>query len=275
MQSLMISFLNDKKQEITDSWMDKIRDLTDKPKEDAVFAQDFQTASIEFIRLTLSHIIEDKTTSPAVHHFIEKIFHMGWTLEQVTTGFIAFKTTFNECLDKAGFAIDEQLDLNRALEDKLVALYKTIVNKYTERWEKTVTLQKTALRELSAPLIPVFEGISVMPLIGTIDTERAKQIMETLLSGVVKNRSEVVLIDITGVPVVDTMVAHHLMKVAEAISLVGSKCMLVGIRPEIAQTIINIGMKLNSILTNNTLQKGMEKALEMTNRKIVRLEGRE
>ena len=69
-----------------------------------------------------------------------------------------------------------------------------------------------ALQELSAPLIPVLEGITVMPLIGTIDTERAKQIMENLLTGVVKHRSEVVLIDITGVPVVDTMVAHHIIQ---------------------------------------------------------------
>ena len=80
----------------------------------------------------------------------------------------------------------------------------------------------------------------VMPLVGTIDTERAKLIMENLLEGVVKQRAEVVLLDITGVPVVDTMVAHHIIQAADAVRLVGAKCMLVGIRPEIAQTIVTL-----------------------------------
>ena len=111
-----------------------------------------------------------------------------------------------------------------------------------------------------------------MPLIGTIDTERAKLIMENLLNGVVKHRSEVVLIDITGVPVVDTMVAHHLIQAADAVRLVGSKCMLVGIRPEIAQTIVNLGIDLTQVMTTNTLRKGIEKALELTGRKIVSME---
>ena len=114
---------------------------------------------------------------------------------------------------------------------------------------------KVALQELSAPLIPVFDKITVMPLVGTIDTDRAKKIMENLLQGVVKHRSEVVLIDITGVPVVDTMVAHHIIQAAEAVRLVGAKCLLVGIRPEIAQTIVNLGINLNEIITKNSLKK--------------------
>ena len=81
------------------------------------------------------------------------------------------------------------------------------------------------------------------------------------------------LIDITGVPVVDTMVAHHIIQASEAVTLVGAKCMLVGIRPEIAQTIVNLGIDLNQFSTNSTLRKGIEKALEMTNRKIVSTEG--
>lgn len=125
-----------------------------------------------------------------------------------------------------------------------------------------------ALKELSAPLIPVFEKISVMPLIGTIDTERAKLIMENLLNGVIEHRSEVVLIDITGVPVVDTMVAHHIIQASEAVRLVGAKCILVGIRPEIAQTIVNLGIDLGNFPTKNTLKNGIEAALELTNKKI-------
>ena len=123
-------------------------------------------------------------------------------------------------------------------------------------------MQRIALQELSASLIPVFEKISVMPLVGTIDTERAKLIMENLLEGVVKQRAEVVLLDITGVPVVDTMVAHHIIQAADAVRLVGAKCMLVGIRPEIAQTIVTLGINLNDFTTTSTLQRGMQEALK-------------
>src|SRR6185437_17132614 len=102
---------------------------------------------------------------------------------------------------------------------------------------------------------------------------RAKLIMENLLQGVVKHRSEVVLLDITGVPVVDTMVAQHIIQAADAVRLVGAKCMLVGIRPEIAQTIINLGINLNHITTTSTLRKGIEEALGHINLKLVVMEG--
>ena len=165
------------------------------------------------------------------------------------------------------------MELVNHLDKWSTPINNEIVNIYTQTWERTVSLQKIALQELSAPLIPVLEGITVMPLIGTIDTERAKQIMENLLTGVVKHRSEVVLIDITGVPVVDTMVAHHIIQAAEAVRLVGAKCILCGIRPEIAQTIVNLGINLNEVITKNTLKKGIEVALELTSRKIVKVEG--
>ena len=98
-------------------------------------------------------------------------------------------------------------------------LRDSIIEAYSVEWERTVKLQRIALQELSASLIPVFDKISVMPLVGTIDTERAKLIMENILEGVVKQRAEVVLLDITGVPVVDTMVAHHIIQAADAVRL--------------------------------------------------------
>src|SRR5699024_3317440 len=143
---------------------------------------------------------------------------------------------------------------------------------YSGNWDNVVSLQRLALQELSAPLIPVMENITIMPLIGTIDTERAKFIMENLLEGVIRHNSEVVLMDITGVPVVDTMVAHHIIQAAEAVRLIGAKCILVGIRPEIAQTIVNLGIDLSQFPTKSSLRKGFTTALEITNRKIVDLD---
>jgi rsbT co-antagonist protein RsbR len=164
---------------------------------------------------------------------------------------------------------EEKMNLVWAFDKWIAPINSEVLHQYASSWERTVSLQKIALQELSAPLIPVFDNITVMPLVGTIDTERAKRIMENILQGVVRHRAEVVLIDITGVPVVDTMVAHHIIQASEAVRLVGAKCLLVGIRPEIAQTIVNLGIDLSQVITKNSLQKGIESALEMTNRQIV------
>jgi len=163
----------------------------------------------------------------------------------------------------------EQIEFGWAYDKWVTPINKEVLNHYASSWQRTVSLQKIALQELSAPLIPIFDNITVMPLVGTIDTDRAKRIMENLLQGVVKHHAQVVLIDITGVPVVDTMVAHHIIQASEAVRLVGAKCLIVGIRPEIAQTIVNLGINLNQVVTKNSLQKGVAAALEMTNRKIV------
>ena len=169
----------------------------------------------------------------------------------------------------------KQIDTNHfaaimdMLESWVDPIVNQLVNKYSGNWENIVSIQRVALRELSAPLIPVMDNITIMPLIGTIDTERAKLIMENLLDGVIKHHAEVVLIDITGVPVVDTMVAHHIIQAAEAVRLIGSTCILVGIRPEIAQTIINLGIDLSKFPTKSSLRKGFQSALELTNREIV------
>ncbi len=157
------------------------------------------------------------------------------------------------------------------MDEWIEPLIRQLVNEYSGSWENILSLQRVALQELSAPLIPVMERITVMPLIGTIDTDRAKLIMENLLEGTIKHNSEVVLIDITGVPVVDTMVAHHIIQAAEAVRLIGSTCILVGIRPEIAQTIVNIGIDLSKFPTRSTLEKGFTKALEITEREVVDL----
>lgn len=228
----------------------------------------------EFGELMISSLTEDRDTYTAkLNDFSVQIVHYGWSISFVLKALTNFTEIIYEKMDDV-----ENLDegnfqsYREILNNWIIPLNHSIVDAYSVVWEKTVSLQKIALQELSASLIPVFEKISVMPLVGTIDTERAKLIMENLLQGVVKHRAEVVLLDITGVPVVDTMVAHHIIQAADAVRLVGAKCMLVGIRPEIAQTIVTLGINLNDFTTTSTLQKGVEQALALTNRAIVEVE---
>jgi rsbT co-antagonist protein RsbR len=206
-----------------------------------------------------------------ISEFTQKIVQLGWTLGFTMDCLSAFgKVVFFPMADKA--TEKEQVEFILDYDKWISPINMAIYNEYAEVWQRTVSLQKIALQELSAPLIPIFENITIMPLVGTIDTERAKSIMENLLQGVVKHHAQVVLIDITGVPVVDTMVAHHIIQAAEAVRLVGAKCIIVGIRPEIAQTIVNLGINLTQVMTKSSLQKGIEAALEITNRKVLSME---
>jgi anti-anti-sigma regulatory factor/HAMP domain-containing protein len=118
------------------------------------------------------------------------------------------------------------------------------------------------VRELSSPVLPVLDGILVMPLIGTIDANRAALLIESLLAGIEQHRSRVVIIDVTGVPIVDTHVAQTLLRSAEAAKLLGTQPILVGIRPEFAQTIVGLGLDLRSLVTCADLQQGISYALE-------------
>lgn len=122
--------------------------------------------------------------------------------------------------------------------------------------------QQNALRELSTPLIPLSDEVLVLPLIGTIETLRAQQILETLLEGVSSHRVRTVIVDITGVLVVDTQVANVLLRAAQATRLLGAETILTGIRPEVAQTLVQLGADLSGLVTRSTLQSGITYALD-------------
>jgi rsbT co-antagonist protein RsbR len=127
--------------------------------------------------------------------------------------------------------------------------------------EQVIAAQQAALRELSTPIIPLTDDLVVMPLIGTIDSNRAQQVIETLLVGVATSRATTAILDITGVPIVDTQVANALLRAAQAVKLLGARVVLTGIRPEIAQTLVGLGLDLNGIVTRATLQSGIAFAL--------------
>lgn len=121
--------------------------------------------------------------------------------------------------------------------------------------------QRELMRELATPLIPITDQIVIMPLIGTIDPWRVQQIMEALLEGVSRYRAELVILDITGVSIVDTNVAQGLVQAARAVRLLGTQVMLTGIQPQIAQTIVHLGIDLSEIRTHSSLQAGIQEAL--------------
>jgi rsbT co-antagonist protein RsbR len=122
--------------------------------------------------------------------------------------------------------------------------------------------------DVATPVIRLWEGIVAVPLIGTLDSGRSQMAMESLLNGIVEEVAQVAILDITGVPMVDTFVAQHLMKTALAVRLTGAECVISGIRPQIAQTIVHLGIDLGEITTRSTLSDALKYALTRTGARL-------
>ncbi|MFD2217021.1 STAS domain-containing protein [Metabacillus endolithicus] len=267
-----LTFIQINREELIIKWEEKMKNVDDQKVSNVISDQVYTNICNEYINILLQYFRKpDDEINSKISEFSQRVVQLGWSLRFISTSLQEMSKLLFELMTVEN-TDEEKMTLVWAFDKWIAPINSEVLYHYASSWERTVSLQKIALQELSAPLIPVFDNITVMPLVGTIDTERAKRIMENLLQGVVKHRAEVVLIDITGVPVVDTMVAHHIIQASEAVRLVGAKCLLVGIRPEIAQTIVNLGIDLSQVITKNSLQKGIESALEMTNRQIVSLE---
>jgi PAS domain S-box-containing protein len=134
--------------------------------------------------------------------------------------------------------------------------------------EQIIGAQAAALAELSTPLIPISDQVLAMPLIGAIDTQRAQQVLAALLRGIEESRARIAILDITGVPVVDTQVAKTLIIAAQGVRLLGAEIVLTGIRPEVAQTLVGLGIDLGGIITRSTLQRGIAYATNGRDRRL-------
>ncbi|WP_441615434.1 MULTISPECIES: STAS domain-containing protein [unclassified Cupriavidus] len=148
-----------------------------------------------------------------------------------------------------------------ALLDKL-GLYTTTL--YQNSREEVIARQQRELMELSTPVVQLWDDILALPLIGTLDSARTQTVMESLLQKIVESGASIAIIDITGVPTVDTLVAQHLLKTVAAARLMGADCIISGIRPQIAQTIVHLGVDLANVTTKATLADAFQVALKRT-----------
>jgi rsbT co-antagonist protein RsbR len=152
---------------------------------------------------------------------------------------------------------DEFWKLTLALD----ALGLYTVEQYQKGREQVIQRQQQELLDLSTPVVQLWHGILALPLIGTLDSERTQTVMESLLEGIVEQEATIAIIDITGVPTVDTLVAQHLLKTVAAARLMGAECIISGIRPQIAQTIVHLGVDLGDVITKSTLAEALRMAL--------------
>ncbi|HVI10979.1 MAG TPA: STAS domain-containing protein [Candidatus Binatia bacterium] len=181
-------------------------------------------------------------------------------------------TAIRESLGKDAAAMAEEIWLTTEIIDGL-GLYTT--EAYIKTREDTIRRQQEEMLELSTPVVKLWEGVLALPLIGTLDSARTQVVMESLLEAIVQTNSKVAIIDITGVPTVDTVVAQHLLKTVTAARLMGADCIISGVRPQIAQTIVHLGINLLDITTKSTLSDAFSIALQRTGIKFVRAQKKE
>ena len=208
---------------------------------------------------------DDAVKQQAYQHFHQKYDYFQETLRYIQ---LVEEAVMHIFLQSNTHSTEEISIFLKESYKKLHEFERSLITNYERDMAYTMNMQKIALKELSTPIIPVLEKISILPLVGTIDAVRAKLIIENVLEGIRQYRSEVLLVDITGVPVVDALVAQYIIQAVKAVNLLGAQCIIVGIRPEMAHMIMSSGANMNKFLTASTLQRGFAKALKLTNRKI-------
>jgi rsbT co-antagonist protein RsbR len=193
----------------------------------------------------------------------------GFTASETATFVFSLKQPLFVCLrqelEKNPEALAEENWAATVLLDKL-GLFTTEV--YQQSREAVIARQQEELMELSTPVVKLWEGILAVPLIGTLDSARTQVIMESLLQQIVESEATIAIIDITGVPTVDTLVAQHLLKTVAAARLMGADCIISGIRPQIAQTIVQLGVDLNEVTTKASMAAAFRVALQRSSQTV-------
>jgi rsbT co-antagonist protein RsbR len=191
----------------------------------------------------------------------------GFTPRETALGVFALKEAVYEFVADAAELAPEFLVFSRLIDDLGLRTFEA----YSAAREQIISDQAASMLELSTPVVRLWEGIIAVPLVGTLDSARTQLVMEKLLDTLVVTGADHAVIDITGVPTVDTEVAQHLLKTVSAARLLGAECTISGIRPQVAQTIVSLGIEFGDIATKATLADALALALRQAGLKVVPL----
>ncbi|MFK2825920.1 STAS domain-containing protein [Bacillus sp. B190/17] len=196
-----------------------------------------------------------KTAEIAIQYNIS----LSNVLREVATYRTVIWDVFTVELEQRRFAAITMLDVSKMIDPLIDQVCKVIGEVYEAHSNKLMKIAYTALEELSVPVVPIAEGIAVIPLVGAIDTHRAKLIMDVALNEGARMSLSHMIIDVSGVPIIDTMVGDQLFQVIRALKLIGVEAHLTGIRPEIAQTIVNLGIHFDELNPFVNLQEALKR----------------
>lgn len=267
-KSKLAEILRNYESDLVEHWM-KEQLAAGTLRRDLMSDNQLRQESSEFVRLFRQGVAGGNVTDMTAHNW-DALREMlastsrwraerGFSPSETATFVFSFKQPLFDLLRKEhendAAALGQDIWLATMLLDKL-ALYTTEV--YQKSREQIIARQQSELLELSTPVIQLWPGILCIPLIGTLDSERTQVVMESLLQKINDTGSPLAVIDISGVPAVDTLVAQHLLKTVSAARLMGADCLISGISPQIAQTIVHLGVKLGDVITKSTLASALE-----------------
>ena len=277
--SQISKILRDNEAQLLDAWVDEQKAIGNS--KGRLSDGELRAQCRQFIQLLQQCVTEGDVARPddpsfdPLRRFLSEI-----SASRAQLGFSPGETaTFVFSFKKPLFA-EIRSSLNDDLQGQINEIWtaKTLLDKFglytIEAFQKTreevIARQQEEMLELSTPVVKLWDGILALPIIGTLDSARTQSIMENLLERVVSTGSEIAIIDITGVPTVDTLTAQHLLKTITAARLMGAECIISGIRPQIAQTIVHLGVELGDVITKANLADAFRIALQRTGQQIVK-----
>ncbi len=228
-------------------------------------SEEFLRALLDAMRSDPNADVDHNEVWSTVRDFLSGISRsrakQGFTPTETALFVFSLKQPLFDLLRRSfsGMEVADSLWQTTLVLDKL-GLFTT--ETYQKGREEIISRQQQELLELSTPVVSLWDGVLALPLIGTLDSARTQVVMESLLQAIVDTESAIAIIDITGVPVVDTLVAQHLLKTIAAARLMGADCIISGIRPQIAQTIVHLGVQINDVITKATLADAFALALK-------------
>ena len=240
-----------------------------------ISANELEQQTAEFLALLAAATERSKggeitaTEFKPLREFLEGVSrsraHQGFTSDETATFIFSFKRPLFEQLRLAAGKDTETLaDQTWQASVLLDSLGLHTIRTFQKAREEVINRQQHEMLELSTPVVKLWDGILALPMIGTLDSARTQVVMENLLQKVVDTGAQIAILDITGVPTVDTLVAQHLLKTVTALRLMGAECIISGVRPQIAQTIVHLGVDLQGVTTKANLADALALALKRT-----------
>jgi rsbT co-antagonist protein RsbR len=282
MKSDISKLLLRKKKSIAESWINaQLEDAT--LREDLLSNEELREQSNELLDVLLK-VITDKNMMESDSADFEPVNEIlsGISISRARQGFspketgiyifslkdALFNTLQAELKDDPNSLIDALVKINKLMDSLGIVTFETFI----KGREEVILRQTDEITEISTPVIRVWDGILALPIIGTLDSARTQVVMENLLQEIVASGSTIAILDISGVPAVDSLVAQHLIKTVAATRLMGAECIISGIRPEIAQTVVHLGIDLSSIVTKASLASALKYAFSLLKLDVKRIQ---
>ncbi len=276
----MAIILKDHEKDLAREW---IKDLmSDELGKDARMSQaELREQTQEFISLLQKAVQNGNASDTSVPEWVQiKNFLAEISRKRVVQGFSSDETArfifsfkkplfarLRQEISQDGDVLAEETWLATEILDQLGMV---TIREFQKSREDVINRQRDEMLELSTPVVKLWDGILALPMIGTLDSARTQIVMESLLQRLMETGAQIAIIDITGVPTVDTLVAQHLLKTVTAIRLMGADCIISGIRPQIAQTIVHLGVELHGVTTKATLADALALALKRSGLAVTR-----